>query len=86
MILYHGSNTDIAEIDLSVSKVGKDFGCGFYLSADKEQALELAARKTEQLGVGTPMLNSYEFDESSLHGRGRFSNFRNTVGSGPSLC
>ena len=70
MILYHGSNTDIAEIDLSVSKVGKDFGCGFYLSADKEQALELAARKTEQLGVGTPMLNSYEFDESSLHGRG----------------
>lgn len=29
MILYHGSNTDIAEIDLSVSKVGKDFGCGF---------------------------------------------------------
>lgn len=35
MILYHGSNTDIAEIDLSVSKVGKDFGCGFYLSADK---------------------------------------------------
>ena len=34
MILYHGSNTDIAEIDLSVSKVGKDFGCGFYLSAD----------------------------------------------------
>ena len=70
MILYHGSNTDIAEIDLSVSKVGKDFGCGFYLSADKEQALELAARKTEQLGVGTPMLNSYEFDENSLHGRG----------------
>ena len=65
MILYHGSNTDIAEIDLSVSKVGKDFGCGFYLSADKEQALELAARKTEQLGVGTPMLNSYEFQEYS---------------------
>ena len=52
MILYHGSNTDIAEIDLSMSKVGKDFGCGFYLSADKEQAWEFAARKTEQLGAG----------------------------------
>ena len=74
MILYHGSNTDIAEIDLSVSKVGKDFGCGFYLSADKEQALELAARKTEQLGVGCAAEVC------------RFSNFRNTVGSGPSLC
>ena len=70
MILYHGSNTDIAEIDLSMSKVGKDFGCGFYLSADKEQAWEFAARKTEQLGAGAPMLNSYEFDERSLHGIG----------------
>lgn len=68
MILYHGSNTDIEEINLSVSKVGKDFGCDFYLSADKGQALELAVRKTEQLGVGTPMLNTYEFDETSLHG------------------
>ena len=30
--------------------------------------MELAARKTEQLGVGTPMLNSYEFDnETILH-------------------
>ena len=42
MILYHGSNMEIKEIDLSASKVGKDFGCGFYLSANKEQALELA--------------------------------------------
>ena len=29
MILYHGSNILIREIDLSMSKVGKDFGCGF---------------------------------------------------------
>ena len=42
MILYHGSNINITEIDLGISKVGKDFGCGFYLSADKAQALELA--------------------------------------------
>ena len=60
MILYHGSNVEIGEIDLSLSKVGKDFGCGFYLSADKEQARELAERKTEQLGVGIPTLNVYE--------------------------
>ena len=50
MILYHGSNIDIIHIDLSQSKTGKDFGCGFYLSADKEQARELAERKTEQIG------------------------------------
>lgn len=66
MILYHGSNMDIVKIDLSKSKVGKDFGCGFYLSADKEQALELAERKTEQLGEGIPRLNVYEFDEAYL--------------------
>lgn len=67
MILYHGSNTDITEIDLMMSKVGKDFGCGFYLSADKVQAFELAERKTEQLGTGMPTLNTYEFDEHCLN-------------------
>ena len=66
MILYHGSNVEIRQIDLSLSKVGKDFGCGFYLSADKEQALELAERKTEQLGTGVPTLNVYEFNENCL--------------------
>ena len=47
MILYHGSNILIREIDLSMSKVGKDFGCGFYLSSDKTQALELAGYTLE---------------------------------------
>ena len=34
MILYHGSNVSIDAIDLSKSRTGKDFGTGFYLSAD----------------------------------------------------
>ena len=79
MILYHGSNIDIIHIDLSQSKTGKDFGCGFYLSADKEQASELAERKTEQIGSGSPTLNVYEFDENSLCDTGlsvlRFQNY-----------
>ncbi len=66
MILYHGSNCEIREVDLSVSKVGKDFGCGFYLSFDKNQAQEMAEKKTEQLGEGRPVLNVYEFDEKCL--------------------
>lgn len=66
MKLYHGSNTNIEHIDLSCSKVGKDFGCGFYLSADKQQAAELAKRKTEQIGKGTPIVNEYELDENVL--------------------
>lgn len=35
MILYHGSNVPIDVIDLSKSRPGKDFGKGFYLSADE---------------------------------------------------
>lgn len=66
MKLYHGSNQDIQTIDLSCSKVGKDFGCGFYLSENKMQALELAERKTEQIGEGKPMVNEFDFDETML--------------------
>lgn len=66
MKLYHGSNTEIDSIDLSRSKVGKDFGCGFYLSAQREQAAELAERKKEQIGQGIPVVNEFEFDEALL--------------------
>ena len=66
MKLYHGSNTEITAIDLSRSKVGKDFGCGFYLSAERTQALELAERKTVQIGLGSPIVNEFEFDEAML--------------------
>ena len=41
MILYHGTNASFEAIDLSCSRPNKDFGRGFYLSADKEQALSL---------------------------------------------
>ena len=38
MKLYHGSNIEFDKIDLAQSKPNKDFGKGFYLSADYEQA------------------------------------------------
>jgi hypothetical protein len=38
MRLYHGSTVDIDVIDFSFSKPNKDFGKGFYLSADRHQA------------------------------------------------
>ena len=50
MILYHGSNVAIDEIDLFKSRPGKDFGKGFYLSADKQQAIEMAESKVAFLG------------------------------------
>lgn len=44
MLLYHGSNTDIKEIDLAMCRPYKDFGQGFYLTVMKEQAEKMAKR------------------------------------------
>ncbi len=61
--LYHGSNVAIEQIDLSSSKRGKDFGQGFYLNANPDQAMEMAARTTRFLNEGIPTLSCFEFDE-----------------------
>jgi hypothetical protein len=66
MILYHGSNVKIKEIDLSKSKRGKDFGTGFYLSSDLNQAQEQSERKTDQNQWGTPTVSTFMLDESRL--------------------
>lgn len=65
MILYHGSNTEFDKIDLALSRPYKDFGQGFYLSANKEQANQMAQQKTLQLG-GSPVVMAYELDEHLL--------------------
>ena len=44
--LYHGSNVVIEQIDLSRSKRGKDFGQGFYLNLNPDQAKAMAIRTT----------------------------------------
>lgn len=64
--LYHGSNVVIDEIDLSRSRRGKDFGCGFYLNPDKSQAMEMAVRTSQRMMEGKPVLNAYLFDEQLL--------------------
>ena len=66
MILYHGSNIEIEAIDLSKSKPYKDFGRGFYLSADKMQALRMAEQRTSIELSGKPIINCFSFDESAL--------------------
>ena len=64
MKLYHGSNVVIEEVDFTKSKPGKDFGVGFYLSADEQQALEMAEKKALLMG-GEPMITCFEFDEDA---------------------
>ena len=75
MKLYHGSNVAIDVIDLSKSRPGKDFGKGFYLSADKQQANEMAESKVAFLG-GEPIVTEFEFDENILtSGQLKFKTF-----------
>lgn len=66
MKLYHGSTEVIERIDLSRSKPNKDFGKGFYLSDNLQQAKEMAAFKAEQMDA-SPIITVFEFDEKLLH-------------------
>lgn len=61
--LYHGSNVTIEKIDLSRSKRGKDFGKGFYLNANIDQARAMAIRTTRFLNEGHATITCFEFDE-----------------------
>ena len=67
MILYHGSNTSFNAIDLGKGLPAKDFGRGFYLTDIRSQAQEMAIRRTEFSGKGTPVVQEYSFDESLLN-------------------
>lgn len=64
MKLYHGSNTQIRQIDLARCKPYKDFGQGFYLTEIEEQA-EKMARRTTAIYSGEPVVSTFEFDETS---------------------
>ena len=63
--LYHGSTVDIKMIDLLKSRPNKDFGRGFYLSADRQQAWRMGEFKALTEG-GSPVMNTYLFDEQVL--------------------
>ena len=63
--LYHGSTVNINNIDLAKSRPNKDFGRGFYLSADRQQAWRMGEFKALTEG-GVPVMNTYLFDEAVL--------------------
>lgn len=63
--LYHGSTVDIEHIDLEKSRPNKDFGRGFYLSEDRQQAWRMGEFKALTEG-GSPVMNTYLFDEHVL--------------------
>lgn len=75
MILYHGSNLTISQIDLSKGNPNKDFGKGFYLTENKTHAEQIAKTRTLAFG-GVPTINQFEFNEALLtNGELKFKKF-----------
>jgi len=68
MKLYHGSNMSLDKPDFRFCKPFKDFGRGFYLSDNYDQALELGAQRVRQTDEGVPTVTSFLFDENMLDG------------------
>ena len=64
--LYHGSNQKIEIPDLVHSKPFKDFGRGFYLSPDKQQAWDMAFQKVSQTQQGKAEVTEFLFDETAM--------------------
>jgi hypothetical protein len=65
MNVYHGSDTQIEEIDLEKCKYGKDFGRGFYVTKFKEQA-EIMATRVARWSKSKPVVTEFDFDEFAL--------------------
>ena len=67
MILYHGTNQDFGDIDLTKSKPNKDFGQGFYLSREYTQAMDMAKIKVEQLETRVPTVLTFEAHDTPIN-------------------
>ena len=74
MNLYHGTNADIATIDLTVGLRYKDFGKGFYVTPDRSTAIRMAQKRARLFG-GMSTLITYEFDEAALRSDLRIKRF-----------
>lgn len=64
--LYHGSNLRVDVPDLAHSKPFKDFGSGFYLSPDKQQAWDMAFQKVSQTQEGRAEVTEFLFDDVQM--------------------
>jgi hypothetical protein len=61
MILYHGSNVTITEIDLDKCRPFKDFGRGLYVTEIQAQAYQMAQRVARLYG-GSPIVSKFRLD------------------------
>ncbi len=65
MILYHGSNVEIKQVELQKCMPHKDFGCGFYTTLLEEQAWRMAKRRA-RIDGGVATVTIYEIPDDLL--------------------
>ena len=68
MIVFHGSDVIVKSPDVTHSFRSLDFGKGFYVTTNKEQAIRWAGRRKEFSGKDKAYVNIYELssDENDL--------------------
>ncbi len=66
MLLYHGSNVAVKVPKIIESNRALDFGCGFYLTSDFEQAAKWARLMVLRRGEGSPTVTVFDYDENAL--------------------
>jgi hypothetical protein len=69
MLLYHGSNILVKEPKLIAQTRGLDFGAGFYVTSDLEQAIQFSRSVARRRKSGSPTVTVYEFDEEGTNGK-----------------
>lgn len=90
IVVYHASYVTIENIDLKFSKPNKDFGTGFYVTTDYNQAKKFALLISKKMGINTAYINHYrlsnltnldvhEFKTTDAEWLKCVSNFRNIV-------
>lgn len=60
VFLFHGSDCIVNNPNLKMCKKGKDFGQGFYLTTDKEQAIKFAKIVARRNGKAKGYVNIYK--------------------------
>ena len=66
MKLYHGSNIAVEKPRLIKSLRALDFGCGFYMTSDLDQAMKWSKLVTLRRREGAAVVSQYSFDEKQL--------------------
>ena len=66
MKLYHGSNMVVEQPEVNAGRRALDFGVGFYLTSNREQAERWARAVARRRQSGDAILNCFEVDEGNF--------------------